>query len=236
MPPGISVQYGRSGVATRMNEKGMRPMQERVWQRRGEQYLLIKSPPASGKSCALMFVALDKLANQGVKQAIIAVPERSIGGSFADADLANHGFSADWRVAPRWNLCNIAGIDDARIAQTRVGAVAEFLASADKVLVCTHATFRFAVEALGIAAFDDRLIAIDEFHTVQFNRLRVTPRENWYNLAHTLKGAFRVGRESQIELGCSTRHTWFGLFYCFICLRRSRLLARPGYLRRPAGA
>lgn len=36
---------------------GMRAMQERVWQHRGEQYLLLKSPPASGKSRALMFVA-----------------------------------------------------------------------------------------------------------------------------------------------------------------------------------
>ena len=48
-------------------------------------------------------------------------------------------------------------------------AVGEFLASADKVLVCTHATFRFAVEELGIAAFDNRLIAIDEFHHVSSN-------------------------------------------------------------------
>ncbi len=62
----------------------MRPMQERVYEHRGEQYLLIKSPPASGKSRALMFVALDKLHNQGVKQAIIVVPEKSIGASFHD--------------------------------------------------------------------------------------------------------------------------------------------------------
>lgn len=40
-------------------------MQERAYEKRGEQYLLIKSPPASGKSRALMFIALDKLANQG---------------------------------------------------------------------------------------------------------------------------------------------------------------------------
>ena len=66
---------------------GMRPMQERAYARRGEQYLLIKSPPASGKSRALMFIALDKLHNQGLKQAIIVVPERSIGGSFADEKL-----------------------------------------------------------------------------------------------------------------------------------------------------
>src|SRR3546814_7451337 len=63
----------------------MRPMQERAYEKRGEQYLLIKSHPASGKSRALMFVALDKLANQGVRQAIIVVPENSIGSSFADS-------------------------------------------------------------------------------------------------------------------------------------------------------
>ncbi len=33
----------------------------------------------------------------------------------------------------------------------------------------THATFRFAVEELGIQSFDDRLIVIDEFHHVSSN-------------------------------------------------------------------
>ena len=82
--PSVSVTYARSGVSTKANALGMRPMQERAYEKRGEQYLLIKSPPASGKSRALMFVALDKLANQGLKQAIIVVPERSIGASFND--------------------------------------------------------------------------------------------------------------------------------------------------------
>ena len=45
----------------------MRPMQERAYEKRGEQYLLIKSPPASGKSRALMFIALDKLAQSGAQ-------------------------------------------------------------------------------------------------------------------------------------------------------------------------
>lgn len=49
----------------------MFPMQERAYQKRGEQYLLIKSPD-SGKSRALMFIPLDKLENQNLKQAIIA--------------------------------------------------------------------------------------------------------------------------------------------------------------------
>ena len=63
--PSVSVSYARNGSSTRANALGMRPMQERAWERRGEQYLLIKSPPASGKSRALMFIALDKLANHG---------------------------------------------------------------------------------------------------------------------------------------------------------------------------
>ena len=37
------------------------------------------------------------------------------------------------------------------------------------MLVCTHATFRFAVDELGVEAFDDRLIAVDEFHHVCAN-------------------------------------------------------------------
>jgi len=47
-----------------------------------------------------MFIALDKLANQGLKQAIIVVPERSIGASFYDEPLSQFGFWADWKVEP----------------------------------------------------------------------------------------------------------------------------------------
>lgn len=150
---------------------GMRPMQERAWQHRGEQYLLIKSPPASGKSRALMFIALDKLHNQGVRQAIIVVPERSIGASFNDERLTDGGFWADWTVLPRWNLCDASGTDTGKVA-----AVEKFLASADRVLVCTHATFRFAVDKLGYEAFDDRLVAVDEFHHVSVSEDNVLGR------------------------------------------------------------
>ena len=167
--PSVSITTARTGASSKANELGMRDMQERAYARRGEQYLLIKSPPASGKSRALMFIALDKLHNQGVRQAIIVVPERSIGGSFADEPLSQHGFYWDWQVAPQWNLCNAPGIDEPRVAKSKVDAVRKFLASADKALVCTHATFRFAVEELGIEAFDHRLIAIDEFHHVSSN-------------------------------------------------------------------
>ena len=167
--PSVSITTARTGASTKANALGMRPMQERAYARRGEQYLLIKSPPASGKSRALMFIALDKVRNQGLRQAIIVVPERAIGGSFADEKLTANGFWADWTVKPQWNLCNAPGIDEPRVAKSKVKAVGKFLASDDQVLVCTHATFRFAVDELGVEAFDDRLIAVDEFHHVSSN-------------------------------------------------------------------
>ena len=167
--PAVRLVTAHTGASSIANELGMRPMQARAYARRGEQYLLIKSPPASGKSRALMFIALDKLENQGLRQAIIVVPERSIGGSFADEPLSKYGFWADWSVKPHWNLCNVPGADDVKVAKSKVKAVGEFLASDDKVLVCTHATFRFALDEMGVEAFDDRLIAVDEFHHVSAN-------------------------------------------------------------------
>ncbi|MEN3793930.1 DEAD/DEAH box helicase [Fulvimarina sp. MAC3] len=167
--PSVSVQYAATGASKSSDELGMRAMQARAYAKRGEQYLLIKSPPASGKSRALMFIALDKLENQGLRQAIIVVPERSIGASFRDTPLSAHGFWADWRIEPRWNLCNAPGADDSHAAKGKVASVKAFLETGDKTLVCTHATFRFAVDELGVEAFDDRLIAVDEFHHVSAN-------------------------------------------------------------------
>lgn len=162
--PSVSVSYAQTGNATKSNELGMRPMQERAYEKRGEQYLLIKSPPASGKSRALMFIALDKLHNQDVKKAIITVPEKSIGASFNDEPLTKFGFYYDWYVEPKWNLCNAPGEDGSKAA-----SVGSFLESDDRTLVCPHATFRNAVEKFGIEAFDDSLIAVDEFHHVSAN-------------------------------------------------------------------
>jgi len=162
--PSVSVTYARTGASTKSNELGMRAMQERAYEKRGEQYLLIKSPPASGKSRALMFIALDKLANQGISQAIIVVPEKTIGASFHDEPLSEFGFWANWTVEPKWNLCNAPGEDGGK-----VNALGKFLESDDKVLVCTHATFRIAVKRLGVEAFNNRLIAVDEFHHVSAN-------------------------------------------------------------------
>ncbi len=162
--PHVSVSYACNGSSKKTNELGMRAMQERAFEKRGEQYLLIKSPPASGKSRALMFITLDKLENQGLKQAIIVVPEKSIGASFHDEPLSQFGFRADWHVEPKWNLCDAPGEDGGK-----VNSVKAFLASDDQALVCTHATFRFAVDRFGVEAFDDRLIAVDEFHHVSAN-------------------------------------------------------------------
>ena len=162
--PSVTVSYASNGSSTKANEFGMRVMQERAYEKRGEQYLLIKSPPASGKSRALMFIALDKLNNQGVKKALIVVPEKSIGASFNDEPLSQFGFHWDWKVEPRWNLCNAPGEDGGK-----VNSVKAFLESDDRILVCTHATIRFAVDKFGIEVFDDCLIAVDEFHHVSAN-------------------------------------------------------------------
>ena len=112
--PSVSVTYAQTGGSTKSNELGMRAMQERAYEKRGEQYLLIKSPPASGKSRALMFIALDKLENQGVKQAIVAVPEKTIGASFNDELLSKFGF---WGGLGRLSRNGTSAI---RLAQTVV--------------------------------------------------------------------------------------------------------------------
>jgi len=166
----VEVRYGRSGASQKLDELGMRPMQARVWKARNAQYLLVKAPPASGKSRALMFVALDKLHHQGIGKSIVAVPERSIGASFDPAPLSQHGFFTDWNVAERWNLCT----SDAGGSRGKVDALKQFLTSDDRTLVCTHSTLRFAYDRFGAEAFDGCLLAIDEFHHAaadQDNRL-----------------------------------------------------------------
>ena len=162
--PSVSVNYSQNGSSTKVNEFGMRPMQERAYSKRGEQYLLIKSPPASGKSRALMFIALDKLQNQKIRKAIVIVPERSIGASFKNEKLTNFGFFSDWEVNPKWNLCDSPATEGGK-----VNSVKSFLSSDDSKLIITHATFRFSVEKFGVEVFDDCLLAIDEFHHVSAN-------------------------------------------------------------------
>ncbi len=178
MVPMVNVTYGRS--STGVNALGQREMQARAYAARGAQFLLLKAPPAAGKSRALMFVALDKMRHQGLEKTIVCVPETSIGVSFRSTDLASHGFEADWVVEDRWNLCLSGNEAEAQ----KVKAFAAFMESPAKVLVCTHATFRFGFDAVaarkGIAAFDGCFIAIDEFHHVSAsdeNRLGVILRQ-----------------------------------------------------------
>jgi len=156
----IEVNYNQTGQSKSTNEFGMREMQAKAYDKRDAQYLLLKAPPASGKSRALMFIALDKLMYQGVKKAIIAVPERSIGGSFGYTNLTEHGFYADWEPNDTYNLCTPGG------EKSKVEAFKKFLDSEEKILICTHATLRFAFDQLDEKRFDDTLLAIDEFHHV----------------------------------------------------------------------
>jgi superfamily II DNA or RNA helicase len=157
MPDFVTVTYAQTGKSQNTDRFGMRAMQARAYDARNSQYLLVKAPPASGKSRALMYIALDKLIHQGVKKVIVAVPERSIGSSFRSTKLSAGGFYADWTVDPRWNLTEAGGAQKTK-------AFADFMSSGDQILVCTHATLRFAFEQLGAQAFSNSLVAIDEFH------------------------------------------------------------------------
>jgi superfamily II DNA or RNA helicase len=160
MPDIVNVKYQQTGKSKSTNEYGMREMQQKAFEARTAQYLLIKAPPASGKSRALMFIGLDKLINQDIKKVIVAVPERSIGSSFAKTDLKKYGFFADWEPNPRYNLCT-PGVE-----KSKVTAFLNFLESDEKILICTHATLRFAFDAIDEKQLDDCLLAIDEFHHV----------------------------------------------------------------------
>lgn len=145
------------------NSLGMREMQARVYEKRNSKYLLVKAPPASGKSRALMFVGLDKLKNQGLKKIIITVPERSIGKSFRNTELKKYGFYWDWNVKPQNNLT--IGVGET----SKVKRFVEFMNSNEKednILISTHATLRYAFEELDDSIFDNSLLAIDEFHHV----------------------------------------------------------------------
>ncbi|MBD3839957.1 MAG: ATP-dependent helicase, partial [Epsilonproteobacteria bacterium] len=115
---------------------------------------------ASGKSRALMFIALDKLYHQNIAKVIVAVPERSIGGSFGTTDLKKDGFFASWEPNPLYNLCTAGG------EKSKVEAFKKFMEGDERILICTHATLRFAFKELDDAKFNNTLLAIDEFHHV----------------------------------------------------------------------
>lgn len=162
MPDIVHVNYAQTGKSSSTNAMGMREMQEKAYQARDAQYLLLKAPPASGKSRALMFIALDKLVHQGIKKVIVAVPERSIGGSFGSTNLKDYGFYANWEPNDAYNLCT-PGMDGSK---SKVQAFVNFLNNEEKILICTHATLRFAFEEVEATLFNDTLLAVDEFHHV----------------------------------------------------------------------
>lgn len=156
----ITINYSTTKASTEVDAQGMREMQSRAYEKRDEQYILLKAPPASGKSRALMFIALYKLRYQHIRKAIVAVPENTIGASFSPTNLVSSGFFADWEPEERYNLC-IPGSDDGKVKRFQ-----EFLDSESSILICTHATLRFAFKQLPANAFDGCLVAIDEFHHV----------------------------------------------------------------------
>ena len=159
----FEINYNGTGASQSNNALGMREMQARVYAKRTSQHLLIKAPPASGKSRALMFIALDKLHAQGLKKAIISVPERSIGKSFRSTKLTDYGFYWDWEVLSKNNLT------EQGTSKSKVKQFVDFMHSEspdDRVLICTHATLRFAFEQLADSDFNNVLLAIDEFHHV----------------------------------------------------------------------
>ena len=155
----VDIKYQQTGTSSNTNALGMREMQAKAYEARNQRFLLIKAPPASGKSRALMFIALDKLVNQGIKKVVVAVPEKSIGRSFQNTDLMKYGFFADWRVAPYFNLCDTSNESD------KAKRFVEFFKQ-DKtqILVCAHATLRNGMKEISDEEFNDCLLAIDEFH------------------------------------------------------------------------
>ena len=155
----VDIKYQQTGTSSNTNALGMREMQAKVYEARNQRFLLIKAPPASGKSRALMFIALDKLVNQGIRKVVVAVPEKSIGRSFQNTDLMKFGFFADWRVAPYFNLCDTSNESD------KAKRFVEFFKQdKTKILVCAHATLRNGMKEISDEEFNDCLLAIDEFH------------------------------------------------------------------------
>ena len=156
----VDIRYIQSGKSSNTDELGMREMQAKSYKYRDKRFLLIKAPPASGKSRALMFIALDKLQNQGIKRVVVAVPEKSIGRSFRDTYLKKYGFFSDWTVVPYYDLCSTAGNEN-----DKAGTFCEFMhQTSAKILICAHATLRNAMRQLDDSDWNDCLLAIDEFH------------------------------------------------------------------------
>ena len=154
-----------------------------------------------------MFIARDKLAHQGLKQAIIVVPERSIGASFHDEPLSQSGFWADWKMAPKWNLCDAPGTDNGG----KVDSVKAFLDSDDKVLVCTHASFRLAVDKSRVAhAKKDPTYPLADVEIAATFKLANVNRKRLEALLHRFFGSARLDLELKDRFGAQVEpREWF---------------------------
>ena len=156
----ITLNYDGTGASKATDGLGMRAMQARVWDKRDAQHLLVKSPPASGKSRAAMFIGLEKLRAGAVDRVVIAVPERSIGASFRNTGLAAGGFHSDWLL--NLDLCTV-GSETGR----KVEELIAFLRGGEghRTALCTHSTLRAAYAGTNdVALFDRALVCVDELH------------------------------------------------------------------------
>lgn len=161
----VDIKNQQRGTSSTTNSLGMREMQAKAYEARNHRFLLIKAPPASGKSRALMFIALDKLENQGIRKVVVAVPEKSIGRSFNDTDLKTFGFFADWKVSRLYNLCDVENERQLKSDESKAIRFRQFFEQdKSKILVCAHATLRNGMKEISDEAFNDCLLAIDEFH------------------------------------------------------------------------
>ena len=167
MPNLVEVPYQRTGKSLNVDQYGMREMQKRAFKAKDNKYILIKAPPASGKSRALMFIGLDKLYKQGLKKVIVSVPERTIGKSFARKELKKQGFFANWDYDEKYNLCTPG-------EEKKIETFREFIKDpVAKILICTHSTFRHSFNQLKPEAFNGVLLAIDEFHHVSADEANI---------------------------------------------------------------
>lgn len=154
-----TLHYQATGASKTRNALGMRAMQSRVWDKRDAQHLLVKSPPASGKSRAAMFVGLEKLRTNTTDRVVIAVPERSIGASFRDTALAANGFHSDWTLDV--DLCTV-GSETGRKVDELIGFLR---GESGTTALCTHSTLRAAyAKTNDVALFDRTLVCVDELH------------------------------------------------------------------------
>lgn len=154
-----TLHYQATGASKATNALGMRAMQARVWNKRDAQHLLVKSPPASGKSRAAMFVGLEKLRTAATDRVVIAVPERSIGASFRETSLTPDGFHSDWAL--NVDLCTVGSETGRKVDEL----IAFLRGGGGATALCTHSTLRAAyAKTNDIALFDRTLVCVDELH------------------------------------------------------------------------